>query len=216
MTEPPKKVGRAASGVGTDLGVVEEAAQSMRRMQANEEFDAEGIRTIWHRGRNRVEMLSWENRDNVIVRQELSIFGMVIDFRQGHGLRTGNLPLDDESEVGGRPIGKTVKFTPRLADNILDYAAHLLKHIRNRDFYAQHMLKEVHDAITQSGFDDMRTGVATLKNFSRDSKPLPTLSMQAPATGFVAQHGRLLLIVALCAIAGCGGGLLLGFFLGIF
>ena len=210
-------IGKQTGGTGTDLGVIEQAAQTVRRMQANEEFDANGVRTIWHRGRTRVEMLSWENKDNTIVRQELSIFGSVVEFKLGKGVRTAVLPGEDELSAGGRPTGHTLNFSERPDPEILGYASHLLKHMKDRDFYAQHLLKEVNGAIAISGFDNNRTGVATLGAFTRQGQKLRTLSIDNPlAGGFFSRHAKLLLVIGLCAVAAIGGGVILGFALGIF
>ena len=61
-----------------------------------------GLRTIWHRGRTRTEMLSWENRDKEIVRQELSIFGMLVEYRDGQTLRTVEEIARYEHSIGRR------------------------------------------------------------------------------------------------------------------
>ena len=74
-----------------ELAMLGEVAPGFRRMRANEDFDDKGIRTIWHRGPGRSEMLTWENRDKDIVRQELQLLGNVVEFRQGHDLRTGRI-----------------------------------------------------------------------------------------------------------------------------
>src|SRR5262245_37665843 len=97
--------------VGT-LKMIQETAATLRRIQANEDYDAKGIRTIWHRGRNRTEMLSWENRDGKIVRQELSLFGLVVEFQQGAPLRTARVPSGELLTSSGRPMSHMLEMDP--------------------------------------------------------------------------------------------------------
>lgn len=169
--------GLSHSGRGTELGLVEEAAHTVRRMQADESFNEQGVRTIWHRGRSRVEMLTFEDRDKNIVSQELSIFGMLIEFRQDKPLRTGKIPPSEEASSGGKPMSQLIKMDAICDPKALTYGSHLLKHVKGRDFYQQHLLKQINIAISQLGFDDARTAVASLDSFSRSASSLPTMKV---------------------------------------
>jgi hypothetical protein len=197
---PPKP---KATGSGTELGMIEEAAASMRRMQANEEFDASGVRTIWHRGRSRTEMLSWENKQERIIRQELQMFGRVVEFRAGHPLRTGTLPNNDFDSAGGHPESALVNFDRVIDQKTLEYASHLLRHFKGRDFYAQHLLAEVNTAIAGFGFDDNRTKAVMLR-FTRSGGRLQTLKF---AKGGLAERRWLRwLLIGLGMIAAMAAG----------
>ena len=84
--------------------LLREAGQSIRHItQANEEYNEEDVRTIWHRGRYRTELLSWQHRDGTILRQELTFFGMVTDYRLGQPLKTGRVPPNEDTAGGARP-----------------------------------------------------------------------------------------------------------------
>ena len=221
MTPPrpqPMRDSISGSGAGTELGVIEEAANSVRRMQANEDFDKDGLRTIWHRGRKRTEMLSWENRDNEIVRQELSIFGMMVEYRAG-AVRTGDIPNQEELSSGGKPMSHLVQIHEMPNERILEYASHLLRHLEGRDFYAQHLLKHVNAAIASFGFDESRTAVNTLSAYSRSAASRPTQQLSPASTELtlktkVAGKWKMVLITVGLALAGAAVGVGVGYLLG--
>ncbi|HKI87049.1 MAG TPA: hypothetical protein VKA53_09915 [Thermoanaerobaculia bacterium] len=197
--------------------MIEDAADSVRRMQANEEFDKDGLRTIWHRGRQRTEMLSWENQTNQIVRQELSIFGMVVEFRRGEALRTGRIPSSDTLSNGGKPMSHLIKMDDKPDKKILTYASHLLKHIKGRDFYAQHLLREVNDAIASLGYDAARTAVAHVDRFARKAGHLPTMDVDAATLKKARGGGNKTILFALgLTLLGVGIGVGIAFALGLF
>jgi hypothetical protein len=156
-----------SSAVGTNLGVLEEAARGVRRMEGDDALNEQGLRTIWHRGRQRVEMLTWENDKKELVKQELTVFGQWVEFRLGSGIRTGS---SRSSEAGPQGIAGGQVTTPDAAPSVrtLEYASHLLRHIKDRDFYAQHLLREVNAALAiAQDSDDGRTGVVRLDGFAR-------------------------------------------------
>lgn len=146
------------------LDMIADAAQSVRRLDGKEEPDADGLRTIWHRGRQRVEMLSWENEAKEIVRQELSIFGMTVEFKRGNPVRTGHIPLDEEVSAGdARPASAMVQMDEAPDPTTLELAGHLLKNIKDRDPYSQNLLRVVNLTITDLGYDDGQTAVGQFR-----------------------------------------------------
>lgn len=160
----------SSSSLTGNLSLLREIAESFRRVKGDEDYDAKGIRTIWHQGRLRTEMLSWEDREGQIVRQELCMFGLVVEFRRGKPLQTGKLPMDDKLTGGGRPMANLVKPDTEPVGQTLDYASHLLKNVPERDFYAQHLLKEVNHWVTKLGYDESRTIIGSLEGFSKKKK----------------------------------------------
>ena len=212
----PMGIEMSPGGTGTDLGVIEELARTVRRMRADESFDANGFRTVWHRGRQNVELLSWENEDKQITKQELSMLGMVIEFNQGKPLRTGTVPTHTEGAAGAA-ASHLVTMDERPKPRSLILASHLLKHIQGRDFYAQHLLKEVNDAIVSFGFDDARTAVSSLSNFSRRETitKTQTLDPRVGATTRRLQVLRIVLAVLGLAAVGLALGLGVGFAMGL-
>jgi len=186
MTEPAKPTADAFSG---NLAQLAEVAQSFRRIKSKEEYDKQGVRAIWHSGRLRSELLSWETRENVIVRQELSFFGHVIDYRQNHPVRTGRVASDPSAadDSTSRPDGSLVTFDPTLDKRTLEYASHLLKYVPDRDYYAQHLLKHVNEAIAKAGIDRSRTQVSDPEVFNRlaalADKPAPKRTPKALLVG---------------------------------
>ncbi len=208
MSSEEKKEPKTTQGRKLNLGIIHDAALSMQRMQSDEAFNERGERTIWHRGRKCTEMLTWENREGEILRQELTMFGMVVEAREGQAVRTGEVPIVDGDTAYGPSASHVVKMdaTPILAT--LEYASHLLKRIRVRDYYAQHLLKRVNDTIQLYSFDGGHTAVSHLDRFSRDvdagrHSPKPKKPFMQGVRGAV-----------IIAVAGVVLGALAGFLLG--
>ncbi|MBI3178171.1 MAG: hypothetical protein HYZ27_00835 [Deltaproteobacteria bacterium] len=168
-------------------------AKSVRRIQGDDTYDASGVRKIWHQGQKQIEIMTWEKRDGGVVEQELSFMGLIIACKGGH-LRTGKIPIDSEYSSGGRPASHMLAMDAEPSPRALDYASHLLKSVPERDYYVQHLLKAVNDAITTLGFDTSRTVVSSLAEFAHRPKPAGTDGPgRARAVAFV-----LLALAALC------------------
>lgn len=194
--------------LGLNLEIIENAARSMRRMKSDEAYDDSGERTIWHRGRKRTEMLTWENQSGDILRQELTLFGMVIEARMGRAVRTGEVPQNEANTGHGAVSGNLLSMHAKASPATLGYASHLLKNIRGRDYYAQHLLKRVNETIASQGFGGNQTAVSDLDSFSRASiKRAPHTSRRARR---LLGGWRGTSIMALCGIL---VGALLGWFL---
>ena len=155
------------SAVQGNLAVIADAARSFRRVRGDESYDAKGLRTLWHQGKLRTELLTWENRKGYIVRQELSFFGYVVDFREGKALSTGHVKLEDAYTDTGAPKGNLVQADSKLDRTTLEYASQLLKNVPDRDYYAQHLLKQVNDALNAESDDDGHTVIADIGGFSK-------------------------------------------------
>ncbi len=142
------------------LDMISDAATSVRRLEGKEDLDADGLRTIWHRGRKQIEMLTWENADEEIQRQELSIFGMVVEFKRGQTVRTGHIPLGDEISAGdAKPMSAMVEMDEVADAGTLELAGHLLKNFEDRDRFSQHLLRVINLTIADLGYDDGQTAV---------------------------------------------------------
>ena len=200
------------SAIAANLALVREIGESIRRVRGDETFDDQGVRTIWHQGTMRTEMLSWEDRDGAIARQELAFTGLVVLFELGRSVTTGRLPIDDEQTGGGRPMADLVEPDPAPAHETLDLASHLLKAIPDRDYYAQHMLKHINDAVDKLGFDESRTLISDIESFAKErerserSEPTQKIDVGGrPSSRWVA----FVLLAAAGVLLGLGAGLLL-------
>lgn len=204
---------RNDTAIKGNRAMLEDLAKSFRRVRGDESFDDKGIRTVWHQGRLRTELLSWEDRKGKVVRQEMCFFGMVTEYRQGKPLRTGHLPAEDSTtSSGGRPMSHLVKMDPTPSHQTLDYASHLLKHVPGRDFYAQHLLKHVNDTLNRLGFDEGRTVVSSLDAYSKKNKLLANKTQKVSALEPAGSSTRtivFLLLATAAVLLGLGLGLLL-------
>ena len=155
------------------------AGPSFRRMtHANEEFGADGVRTIWHRGRERTELLSWEDKAQQIIRQELTFLGMVVELKEPDTLKTGTVPLEHDTSQRGQGTGEGIQLDSSVSARTLDFASTFLRHVPDRDYYVQHLLKKLNACISSLGIDSARTAVTT-RRFSRN-KPSAAVSATEP------------------------------------
>ncbi len=205
---------RDSTAIEGNHALLEDLAKSFRRIRGDESFDDEGIRTVWHQGRLRTELLSWEDRKGRVVKQELCFFGLVTEYRQGKPVRTGHLPAEESSmsSSGGRPMSHLIKMDPTPAHRTLDYASHMLKHVPGRDFYAQHLLKVVNDTLNRLGFDEGRTVVSSLDAYSKKNKQLSTETQKVDRLEPVRPSTRTIVFLLLgtaAVLTGLGLGLLL-------
>jgi len=149
----------------TSVSLIKDLAGTVKRVRANEDFDAQGIRTIWHRGQRQTELLTWENQAGDVMKQELTFLGFVVEFRGGR-LRTGKV-VQDGTTSGA--MGSHAMQLDRVPDHVtLSYASLLLKQIPDRDFYEQHLLKHVNDGLAELG-ETRVTGVIDIESYQRHS-----------------------------------------------
>jgi hypothetical protein len=200
------------SALAANIALMREIAESIRRVRGDESYDGKGIRTIWHQGKMATEMLSWEDQKGNIIRQELAFTGIVVMYKQGKPMTTGKLPLDDKQTGGGRPMTDLIKQDPAPVSDTLDMASHLLKNIPDRDYYAQHLLKYINDAVDTLGYDESRTLISDIDSFSKErkeqkrSEPTQKIDLNKKSTN------RILAFVLLAVagvLLGLGAGLLL-------
>lgn len=182
---PPAFLEKATSGDSIDrnLGALEKYAATVRRVPGNEEYDAKGVRTLWHRGRM-IELLTWEDKAGGIVKQELSFVGHVVEFKNNI-LRTGRLPQTDDSAPGVQ-VSQLVKLDAALSLTTLEYASHVLLNIKDRDFYTQHLLRWVNIGLSSMG--DERTVVAP-EQFDRASAVATAIKRRATKSQHVGPVG---------------------------
>jgi hypothetical protein len=173
-TKEPKLIDDRStnSAVKSNMDMIAEAAKSFRRVRGDEAYDAKGLRTIWHQGKLRTELLTWESKRGLIVRQELSFFSNVVDFREGKPLITGRLKHGDVDTDTGAPRSNQIEPDPKPVRVTLEYASHLLRNVPDRDYYAQHFLKQVNDALNAEFDDESHTVISTLESYPKeDSDP---------------------------------------------
>lgn len=150
------------------------AGQSLRRIDRAMERGPDGQRSIWHQGKMS-ELMSWEDEQNEIERQELEFVGLAVEYRRGRGLRTGRV-LDAPTGVG-LPSSTHISFDDTMSIRTLQLCARLMREAK-RDFYTQHLLQAVNDALTHR-FKRPQTEVLGLgrwrQSLRRASVKLPQL-----------------------------------------
>jgi hypothetical protein len=206
-TRPPLKfVKDVVSGgaLANNLAMVQEIAETFRRVPGDESFDATGVRTVWHQGKLHTELLSWENKAGEIVAQELTMFGLSVEFKHGQPLRTGKTGVEDETSTAGGGVQKSAVLMrdPKPNGLTLDYASHLLRGVRDRDFYCQHLVQQVNAAIASLGIDTGRTQGTNLEMFQRLANQADESDKKA---GKRAGGGRTWLFVGLAILAVAAG-----------
>jgi hypothetical protein len=147
--------------------ILKDIGRAMRRVEGTSP-EKNGVRTVWHQSKLRTELLSWERlEDKSIDRQELCFFGKMVEFRKGKGLRTGTIPNASLQEDAGPRVSKSELFIPGrdLDALVLDAASRILRECSKRDFYTQHLLREVNEAIAKCDVKTMRTQVNGLDFF---------------------------------------------------
>lgn len=170
MTQPsnppvPQPLGEEANDAR--LSALEDLASTFRRLEGNEDFDANGVRTVWHRGKGTLELLSWENDKKVVIKQELTFLDMTIEMRREQPfVKTGRLRATEDRTHPGKKGTPMVQLDQVPQSLTLQYAAHLLRHAPGRDYYAQYLLKHVVSTMTALSSDSEHTVVST-KLFSR-------------------------------------------------
>jgi hypothetical protein len=121
------------------------AGGSLRRLDRSEKLNAEGQRSIWHQGKELTELISWEDANGAVQRQELSFLGLTLDYRRGKGLRTGT--LTEERSEKSLPTADLIHYDVQPSLRVLELAARLLRESK-KDFYTQHLLQQLNDALT--------------------------------------------------------------------
>lgn len=121
------------------------AGASLRRIDRAEKLNDEGERSVWHQGAELTELITWEDDKTIIQRQELTFLGMALEYRRGHGLRTGT--VEDERGDSGALAADLVNYDSFPSLRILELSARMLREAK-RDYYTQHLLQQLNDALT--------------------------------------------------------------------
>lgn len=122
------------------------AGSHLRRAEGGSEADETGQRTIRHEGAELTELRSLEDERGTIQHQELLFFGFAVEYRHSLGLRTGAVaPAPADAEL---PTAEAVRFDASPVLRVLELSARLLREAR-RDYYVQHLLGHVNDALTK-------------------------------------------------------------------
>lgn len=139
------------------------AGQSMRRIDRATESTSDGQQSIWHQGKEMTELLSWEDDESQIQRQELEFLGLAVVYEKGRGLKTGR--VQDAKTDAGMPSADLVAFDETPSVRTLQLSARLIREAR-RDFYTQHLLQVLNDALTHR-FNRPQTEVMGLARWRR-------------------------------------------------
>jgi hypothetical protein len=145
--------------------ILRDIGRSLRRVKSKETLGKDGLRVVWHQGKLRTDLSSWETEAHEIRHQELAFFNQMIEFRQGSSLRTGTLPQAPDESLQLAP--KSALFVPhRQADvTVLEAASSILRACPKRDYFTQHLLKEVNSALNQAQKNSRKTQVMDLHVF---------------------------------------------------
>lgn len=161
MTEskPPAKSSHSNVSVAMIPAVAElqTAGKNLRRLKGDESFDDKGVRTIWHRSASSAEMLTWETKDQKIIKQEFTFFFLAVIFDKDRMIRTGRISPFEESTGPVQSQGQMIKMDPGLSLLTLDAASELLKHIEQPDYFCTHLRKHVNLTLASLRGDSERT-----------------------------------------------------------
>jgi hypothetical protein len=168
-TQVVPKAARASDTADQAEAILKDIGRAMRRVEGTNKTEKDGIRTVWHQSKLRTELLSWEKMaDRSIDRQELCFFGKMVEFRKGKGVRTGTIPNAAATEDPAGPrVSKSELFVPArdVEALVLDAVSRILRECSKRDFYTQHLLREVNEALAKADVKTMRTQVNGLDFF---------------------------------------------------
>ncbi|MCC6807112.1 MAG: hypothetical protein IT381_06790 [Deltaproteobacteria bacterium] len=168
-TQVIPKMARPSETADQAEAILRDIGRAMRRVEGTNKTEKEGLRCVWHQSKLRTELLSWEKMaDRTIDRQELCFFGKMVEFRIGKGIRTGTIPNSALSEDQEGPrVSKAELFVPTRDPDalVLDAASRILRECSKRDFYTQHLLREVNETLAKADVKTMRTQVNGLDFF---------------------------------------------------
>ena len=191
-----------------DNNILETIAVRFRRLRGDETFDANDVRTIWHRGPQRTELLTWENRDGALIKQEFSFAGLILEYTPEQGIRTGIIPLSDQVTDTGQPRSTVIRMQNQPEPTTLQKAAALLGLVPERDYYGQHLMEISNDWLVQNGHQPIAPATTSNENFNR--APIEAESTWRTITGFTQQRTNHSIPLPIIAIAGVVLGIILG------
>lgn len=192
-------------------GVLTSIAERFRRLRGDETYDENGVRTIWHRGPQRTELLTWENRDGGLVKQEFSFAGLLVEFTPEHGMRTGIIPLSDQVTDTGQPRSTVIRMQATVEPTTLAQAARLLGFVSDRDYYGQHLMELSNDWLIRNGHKPVVPQSSSAENFNR--APMEDDSTWRTITGLHDASGTTTVPLPVIALAGIILGVALGLLL---
>lgn len=194
-----------------ESNVLETIANRFRRLRGDETFDTQGIRTIWHRGPQRTELLTWESKDGSLIKQELSFAGLIVEYTPEQGIRTGIIPVTDQVTDTGQPRSTVIRMQTIPEVNTLQKASTLLGLIPDRDYYGQHLMEISNDWLVQNGHIPIPPVTTSSENFSR--APVEPEATWRTITGFTEKRTTNSIPLPIIAIAGVILGVVLGLLL---
>lgn len=195
----------------SEANVLESIANRFRRLRGDESFDTQGIRTIWHRGPQRTELLTWESKDGALIKQELSFAGLIVEYTPNQGIRTGIIPVTDQVTDTGQPRSTVIRMQTAPEANTLQKASTLLGLIPQRDYYGQHLMELSNDWLVQNGQTPVAPVTTSSENFSR--APVGPEAAWRTITGLTEERTPNSIPLPVIAIAGILLGVILGLLL---
>lgn len=181
------------------------AVDSMFRIRAVESPpDANGLRTVWHRGAMHAELVSEIDLGGEVARHEFSLYDDVVVWERGRGFTTGEAKLE-----GSTRGASNVAFDLSSDASRLGRIAAALQPYAGRDRIIQHLRDLV--LKTQAGVKPLRSlGVVTGSNpVAPAPSPAPPALPQAPlaarprhSTAYaLVALGLLLVVIAIAVLA---------------
>jgi len=118
---------------------VSAAIQALRRLHGAEVSTSSAPRTIWHQGGPNADLLSTEQAQGQLTRQEFTLFQDYFLWTPTEGLRTGRLA--DESSAAGIKATPTLQFDRDPSAERLKRALAGLRAHPSEDAYLQHLTR---------------------------------------------------------------------------
>ena len=139
-------------------------AESLQRVHVGDTtFREDGLRRIWHRGGAAADVVSWVDRDGVIMRQEFTFGGLVVRWERDQGVYSGAVNSDGHAAL---PAASTVDDWHEDGVGLHTTASAIINQVDNPDFYLRHLAVRLAEACGKELSPRVRpvTGEVTMPN----------------------------------------------------
>lgn len=184
------------------VAILRDIGRSIRRVKSKETRDKAGFVVIWHQGKLRTDLSSWEDEAKELHRQEFAFFNQMVEFRKGQALRTGTVPNTETDDTQLTP--RSALFVPHREPEIsvLEAASQILRACSKRDYFTQHLLKEVNRTLNESHKAVKRTQVLGLEVFQAlDRARLEEQQKKKPDSSTAYIAGTIVVVCLIVAVA---------------
>lgn len=195
--------------MGDAVMMLRDIGRQLRRVKSKDTRDKNDLRCVWHQSKLRTELSSWETPTQEIVHQEFCFFGQVVEYRKGEPVRTGTIPNNatlSDAKPTAAGIGELYKPHRHPEFSLLEAASTILRECPKRDYFTQHMLKQVNAALNASNKSVKRTQVLGLDMYQSLEQVMTAEGLVAKAAGdrpvTTKQKWAVIAIVTACALIG--------------